>query len=172
MALGIISGWGAEIAGVDSLSVSNNACCAGDQPKNGHGLNVKSQPARKRRRAGIAPRATQIAEQIEQHDKAGGEALEHCHALRHYTVEYRGFFRTNTAHVEVEVDGSAQAERRGPMSTCILFCENARPAGLRCRLVRRRIDDSIQSPAYYGELGFGSFRLRKVGCIGALAATT
>lgn len=45
----------------------------------------------------------QIVERIEQHDRAQMSALAHYRALRHYALEYRGFMRTITAKMDVEV---------------------------------------------------------------------
>ena len=51
----------------------------------------------------------QIVEQMERHDKAQTEELESYHALRHYEVVYRGFFRTITAEMDVEINYSASS---------------------------------------------------------------
>lgn len=50
---------------------------------------------------------SQIVEQVQRHDKAQAESLQYYHALRHYTVEYRGFFGRMEAKMDVEVDYSA-----------------------------------------------------------------
>lgn len=51
----------------------------------------------------------QILERMEQHNHWQAEELEHYHALRHYAVEYRGFFKTIVAKMDVEIDYSASS---------------------------------------------------------------
>jgi hypothetical protein len=51
----------------------------------------------------------QIVEKMERHDKAQTEELESYHAFRHYEVVYRGFFRTITAEMDVEINYSASS---------------------------------------------------------------
>jgi hypothetical protein len=51
----------------------------------------------------------QIVEQMEWHDKAQTAELESYHALRHYEVVYRGYFRTITAEMDVEINYSASS---------------------------------------------------------------
>lgn len=55
----------------------------------------------------VAPSATlnqkQIVERIEQHDRAQMGALQHYQAMRHYSIEYRGFLKTITAKMDVAV---------------------------------------------------------------------
>lgn len=48
--------------------------------------------------------SAQIVEQMERHDQAQLARLQHYRALRHYAVEYRGFFRTVVAKMDVEVN--------------------------------------------------------------------
>lgn len=47
--------------------------------------------------------AAQIVERMRLHDKAQADALENYRTLRHYEVEYRGFFRKLSAKMDVEV---------------------------------------------------------------------
>jgi hypothetical protein len=51
----------------------------------------------------------QIVEQMQHHEKTQGEALEHYKAVRHYEVEYHGFFKTITAAMDVEVEYRASS---------------------------------------------------------------
>jgi hypothetical protein len=51
--------------------------------------------------------ATQIAEQMRNHNQAQTAALKHYKTLRHYTVEYRGFSATIAARMDVEVNYDA-----------------------------------------------------------------
>ncbi len=50
------------------------------------------------------PDTAQIVKAIERHDRTQSVALEHYHALRHYKIEYRGFFKTIDAQMDVELD--------------------------------------------------------------------
>lgn len=45
----------------------------------------------------------QIVEQMQRHSQEQSERLEHYHALRHYAVEYKGYFRKIKAEMDVEV---------------------------------------------------------------------
>jgi len=47
---------------------------------------------------------SQIVEAMERHDRAQAERLRRYHAVRHYSIVYRGFARTIAASMEVEVD--------------------------------------------------------------------
>jgi hypothetical protein len=51
--------------------------------------------------------AQQIVEGMQRHDRTQAGALNQYHALRHYSVVYRGFARTITAGMDVEVDYDA-----------------------------------------------------------------
>ncbi len=53
--------------------------------------------------------ADQIVERMQLHDMRQAEALESYKALRHYKVEYRGFFKRITAEMDVEVNYSASS---------------------------------------------------------------
>jgi hypothetical protein len=59
--------------------------------------------------ASTTPDATQIAQAIERHDQTQAKALERYHALRHYEVTYRGFFKNMTAKMDVELDYDASS---------------------------------------------------------------
>ena len=48
--------------------------------------------------------AAQIVERMQQHDKAQKEALKSYTAIRHYEVEYHGFFRRVAAKMDVEIN--------------------------------------------------------------------
>jgi hypothetical protein len=50
------------------------------------------------------PDTGEIVKAIEHHDQTQTKALESYHALRHYEVEYRGFFKNITARMDVELD--------------------------------------------------------------------
>jgi len=52
---------------------------------------------------------SQIVERMQQHNQAQAERLEHYQALRHYAVEYRGFFRKVAATMDVEVTYDASS---------------------------------------------------------------
>jgi hypothetical protein len=49
----------------------------------------------------------QIVERMQQHNRKQNERLEHYQSLRHYGVVYRGFFKTITAEMDVEVEYNA-----------------------------------------------------------------
>jgi hypothetical protein len=53
------------------------------------------------------PDTAQIVQAIAHHDQSQAQALERYHALRHYEVEYRGFFKNITAKMDVELDYDA-----------------------------------------------------------------
>jgi hypothetical protein len=57
--------------------------------------------------APTAPNTAQIVQAIGRHDKTQGKALEHYHAVRHYSVQYHGFFKHITAAMDVELDYDA-----------------------------------------------------------------
>ena len=46
----------------------------------------------------------QIVASMERHDLNQAQTLKHYHAVRHYSIVYRGFGRTITAAIETEVD--------------------------------------------------------------------
>jgi len=50
------------------------------------------------------PDTAQIVQAIERHDQAQAKTLERYHAPRHYEVEYRGFFKSITAKMDVELE--------------------------------------------------------------------
>ena len=51
----------------------------------------------------------QIVQSIEHHDRLQAQALERYHSLRHYEVEYHGFFKHITAKMDVELDYDASS---------------------------------------------------------------
>jgi hypothetical protein len=53
------------------------------------------------------PDTVQIVQSIEHHDQSQAKALEHYHALRHYEIEYHGFFKHLTAQMDVKLDYDA-----------------------------------------------------------------
>jgi hypothetical protein len=55
----------------------------------------------------MPPDSVQIVQAIERHDQFQAKSLERYHALRHYDVEYRGFFKNITAKMDVELDYDA-----------------------------------------------------------------
>jgi hypothetical protein len=57
--------------------------------------------------AALSP--AQIVERMQQHNKKQAEGLEHYQSLRHYGVVYRGFFKTITAEMDVEVEYNASS---------------------------------------------------------------
>jgi hypothetical protein len=52
---------------------------------------------------------TQIVERMQQHNRKQAEGLEHYQSLRHYGVVYRGFFKTITAEMDVDVEYKASS---------------------------------------------------------------
>jgi hypothetical protein len=57
--------------------------------------------------APAAPDTAQIVQAIERHDQTQAVALGHYHSLRHYEIEYRGFFKDITAKMDVELEYDA-----------------------------------------------------------------
>ncbi len=55
------------------------------------------------------PDTVQIVQSIEHHDRLQAQALERYHSLRHYDVEYHGFFKHITAKMDVELDYDASS---------------------------------------------------------------
>lgn len=53
--------------------------------------------------------SAQIVEQMQRHNQARAQALKHYTSVRHYEVEYRGFFKTIAARMDVEVNYDASA---------------------------------------------------------------
>lgn len=53
--------------------------------------------------------ATQIVEQMQRQNQVRREHLKHYQALRHYEVEYRGYFRRVAATMDVEVSYDASS---------------------------------------------------------------
>ncbi len=53
------------------------------------------------------PDTAEIVQAIERHNQTQAKALERYHALRHYEVEYRGFFKHITAEMDVELQYDA-----------------------------------------------------------------
>ena len=53
--------------------------------------------------SGSAPTAAQIVEQMQRHDQRQSRTLQSYEGLRHYSVVYRGFARTITASMDVEM---------------------------------------------------------------------
>jgi hypothetical protein len=51
-----------------------------------------------------APTTPQIIEQMQQHDQRQARMLQNYEGMRHYSVVYRGFARTITASMDVEVN--------------------------------------------------------------------
>jgi hypothetical protein len=51
----------------------------------------------------------QIVQSIEHHDRLQAQALERYHSLRHYEVEYHGFFKHINAKMDVELDYDASS---------------------------------------------------------------
>ena len=49
----------------------------------------------------------QIVQSIEHHDRLQAQSLERYHSLRHYEVEYHGFFKHINAKMDVELDYDA-----------------------------------------------------------------
>jgi len=55
------------------------------------------------------PDTTGIVQAIERHNQTQTKALERYYALRHYEVEYRGFFKQITAKMDVELEYDASS---------------------------------------------------------------
>ena len=53
------------------------------------------------------PDIAEIVQAIGRHDQTQAKALGHYHALRHYEIEYRSFFKHITAKMDVELDYDA-----------------------------------------------------------------
>jgi outer membrane lipoprotein-sorting protein len=53
--------------------------------------------------------SAQIVERMRQHNQKQAEELKHYQSLRHYEVAYRGFFKTITAEMDVEVEYNASS---------------------------------------------------------------
>jgi len=53
------------------------------------------------------PSTAEIVQAIERHDQAQAKALVRYHALRHYEVEFRGFFKVITAKMDVDLEYDA-----------------------------------------------------------------
>jgi hypothetical protein len=53
------------------------------------------------------PDTGEIVRAIVRHDRTQAQALERYHALRHYEVEYRGFFKQITARMDVDLEYDA-----------------------------------------------------------------
>jgi hypothetical protein len=51
----------------------------------------------------------QIVDRMQKHDQAQMETLGGYQALRHYSLEYRGFFKTLAARMDVEIDYDASS---------------------------------------------------------------
>jgi len=51
----------------------------------------------------------QIVQSIEHHDRLQAQSLERYHSLRHYEVEYHGFFKHINAKMDVELDYDASS---------------------------------------------------------------
>jgi outer membrane lipoprotein-sorting protein len=66
-------------------------------PQNGNGASP----------AALSP--AQIVERMQQHNQRQKERLEYYQSLRHYEVVYRGFFKTITAEMDVEVEYNASS---------------------------------------------------------------
>lgn len=61
-------------------------------------------------RASSAPLSLeQIVDQMQKHDQAQTEMLGGYQALRHYAIEYRGFFKTLDAKMDVEINYDASS---------------------------------------------------------------
>ena len=56
-----------------------------------------------------APDTAEIVQDIERHNQSQAKALGRYHALRHYEVEYRGFFKHITAEMDVELEYDADS---------------------------------------------------------------
>jgi hypothetical protein len=54
----------------------------------------------------------QIVDRIQKHDQAQTEKLESYQTLRHYALEYRGFFKTLDAKMDVEVSYNVASGKR------------------------------------------------------------
>jgi hypothetical protein len=53
------------------------------------------------------PDVAQIVQALERHDRIQAQELEHYRAVRHYEVEYRGFFKDIKAQMDVELEYDA-----------------------------------------------------------------
>lgn len=53
--------------------------------------------------------SVEIVEQMQRHNQARAEDLKHYQSVRHYQVEYQGFFHKTVASMEVEVNYDAKS---------------------------------------------------------------
>ena len=86
-----------------------------------------------------APDPAQIVQALERHDRMQAKALEHYRAVRHYEVEYRGFFKDLRAEMDVELEydaASGKTFRVTAESGSRALCE---------RVLRRAIDDEREA---------------------------
>ena len=84
--------------------------------------------------AGKTPDAALIVQALERRDQIQAKALEHYRAVRHYEVEYWGFFKDLTAQMDVELEydaGSGKSFRVISESGSHALCE---------RVLKRAID--------------------------------
>ena len=82
-----------------------------------------------------APDTAQIVKGLERHDRMQAMALDHYHAVRHYDIEYRGFFKDLTAQMDVELEYDAAAGK-----IFRVIAESGSPA-LCERVLRRALDN-------------------------------
>jgi hypothetical protein len=79
--------------------------------------------------------SAEIVRRMQEHDRAQMAALAHYHALRHYAVEYQGFFRRITATMDVEVNYAASSGK-----SFRIVSQNG--SGVLCQKVLKRAVDS------------------------------
>ena len=81
------------------------------------------------------PTTTQIVEQMKRHDQQQARTLQSYEGLRHYSVVYRGFSRTITANMDVEVSYDASSGK-----SFRIISQNG--SGMLCDKVLKRALDS------------------------------
>ena len=57
----------------------------------------------------VVPSTTTIVEQVQRHEQSQSNKLQSYEGLRHYSVTYRGFAKTITANMDVEVEYDASS---------------------------------------------------------------
>jgi hypothetical protein len=81
------------------------------------------------------PTVAQIIEQMQRHDRQQARTLQRYEGLRHYSVVYRGFARTITASMDVEVSYDASSGK-----SFRIISQNG--PGMLCEKVLKRALDS------------------------------
>jgi MucB/RseB N-terminal domain len=84
--------------------------------------------------------STQIVDELQRHNQERADGLKHYQALRHYTVEYRGFAAKIAARMDVQVDYDAATGKS-------FHIISQSGSGALCEKVLKRALDSEQEAA-------------------------